>query len=79
MIEAGRAIIRTLCRGQIQVATQSSCHACAERLLSSTLVDEAAPSVKEITAEVDAVSTAAGEPPLLPPQVSKAVSAWPAF
>ena len=42
---------------------------CAERLLTSTLAEEA-PSVTEIKAEVDAVSAAPAEPPLLPPQVS---------
>jgi len=38
-------------------------------LLSSTLADEGGHSAKNIKAQVDAVSTPSGEPPLLPPQV----------
>ena len=62
--------------GKVGNAQGSYC-ACAERLLSSTLADEAAPSGNEIKAEVDAVRTAAEEPPLLPPQVTAVKSVLP--
>lgn len=47
------------------------CVVAAERLLSSTLAEEApASSVKQVEAELSAPSVAKEEPPLLPPQVS---------